>query len=447
MNQSRRDFLKRSSLAGLPMILGVPLLRGESYAHRLALSPSTVQFVTGTDRRQNMINVLTPLSNAINTAIQNKNIIVKPNCVLSGVPLCATHADALRGVLDFLRTITDKPILIAESSASNNTLQCFSEYGYSALTTEYAGVSFQDLNSSATQSLGGIVDKNGTGGSINLISQFANPHNFIISVCRLKTHNTVVATATVKNILMASPALASKVIMHGGDYSTAGAQTLTKNLFFLANTVLPDLAVVDGAENMEGCGPIGMTADGCAALPVTQNLALAGFDPIAVDRVGIHLMGVNPNYTQYLKWCGDAQLGNYDMSNIVVNGPGLAPYVKTFRLHDNISGQIAWISSASARGEPRNTCAFMKVSEIASIPGRGARITVSIPRSNEVNLAVHNAKGDRICSLAHEWLQSGRYEFTWEGRDGYGNLLSNGIYAIVLRIEDASMYRLTRIVR
>ena len=59
---------------------------------------SSVAFVTGTDRRAMMHEVIKPFEKQIRNGVKGKQLIIKPNMVSTTVPLCATHVDALRGL-------------------------------------------------------------------------------------------------------------------------------------------------------------------------------------------------------------------------------------------------------------------------------------------------------------------------------------------------------------
>ena len=89
---------------------------------------------------------------------------------------------------------------------------------------------------------------------------FVDPHNYIISLSRLKTHNTVIMTAATKNMLMAAPlnipaingnpAFNDKRKMHSG-----GPRWLHYNMYQVAKHVRADLSIIDGVEGMQGNGP------------------------------------------------------------------------------------------------------------------------------------------------------------------------------------------------
>ena len=105
-----------------------------------------------------------------------------------------------------------------------------------------------------------IVDGNAHPLAVNIIDTFLDPHNYIISLTRLKTHSDVVATLSVKNIVMGSPVSHYKQIkaegrneksfMHSG-----GFKNIHFNIFLIAQHARPQLSILDGLEGMEGNGP------------------------------------------------------------------------------------------------------------------------------------------------------------------------------------------------
>jgi uncharacterized protein (DUF362 family) len=96
-------------------------------------------------------------------------------------------------------------------------------------------------------------------------------------------------------------------------------------------------SVIDGYEGMEGEGPLRGT-------PVASRLALASTDCVAVDRVGVEVMGVNPAWPGYLQYCADAGLGVYDLDKIELRAEAPLDAVrKTYKLHPRIQKQLEWM--------------------------------------------------------------------------------------------------------
>ena len=63
-------------------------------------------------------------------------MVIKPNFVNTVNQLAASHADAMRGILDYLSERFKGPVVIAESSAGN-TQQGYENFKYAALPAEY----------------------------------------------------------------------------------------------------------------------------------------------------------------------------------------------------------------------------------------------------------------------------------------------------------------------
>ena len=342
MRHERREFLKTAALGVAGMALA-PFGRIRTAAGAVPpAGDSQVSFARGGDRRMLIRQVLQPLEESIRAGIGDRQVIIKPNCVWDDNPLCASDVAAIRGVLDFLKPFHRKTVLIAESTASpNGTMKAFADYGYTGLAREY-DVQLVDLNlqSHSQQWILG-ADRHPLG--IQIIDAFMDPRNYIISLARLKTHNSVVCTLALKNMLMASPVNVphrdpafvvnqhQKRKMHEG-----GADGINFNLYLMAHKVRPALAVIDGFVGMEGNGPRSGT-------PVEHGIALAGLDVIAVDRIGLALMGINYAEVGYLQWCSAAGLGTGQIERIEVLGGPWRPYVRRYRLSDNIGTQLEWL--------------------------------------------------------------------------------------------------------
>ena len=205
MVRNRRDFLKKMVYSAGGLALGPNVFRNNLLAKQQADIESRISFVTGTDRQEMIYSVLQPFENEIETAIANKQIIIKPNNVTAQIPLCATHVDAVRGILEFLKPLTDQKIIIAESTAAGaqSTFVGFENYGYLPLSKEY-NVKLIDLNDQPS-TLRWIMGENFHPLPINIINTYLDPDIFIISATRLKTHDNIFATLSLKNIVMGAP--------------------------------------------------------------------------------------------------------------------------------------------------------------------------------------------------------------------------------------------------
>jgi len=355
----RRGFMKQISFGSAGLALGSLGISGcasnVKYAGAVKRRSSIgsgnrpVSFVTGTDQQEASYQVLKPLEGEIESAIQDKQVVIKINSgqVAKELWLNATDKNFIRGILDFLKPVYDKQVIVAESTAAGptekgitSTFMGFENYNYMPLLREY-NVKFIDLNDEPTTTKW-ILDENRHPLGINIINTFLDPNVYLISATRLKSHNCVISTLSLKNTVMASPinhfrqkerqGRNEKPYMHSG-----GNRGLSFNIFQLAQLgVQPDLAVLDGVVGMEGNGPVRGT-------PIEQGVAIASTDWLAADRLGVELMGADYNDVKYLNWCGDAGMGQDNLSEIDIIGPDYTEHITKYKMHDNIEQQLAWV--------------------------------------------------------------------------------------------------------
>lgn len=287
----------------------------------------TVALISGSGRRDNVRRALELVADDVRHAVSGKRLVmIKPNFVTCYHPLAATHVDAVRGVLDFIRPLVDGDIVVAEGAAMGPTAVGFWRYGYRALKREY-GVRLANLNRGRTVK----VEVRGRGGATRHVpvAGMAVDADCRISVAMLKTHDTVVATLTYKNMAMgAVSGIFNKRKMH------QGYAEINRSLSMMAPRVFPHVAVIDGMTGMEGDGPARGT-------PVPMGVALAGTDFVAVDAAGAHLMGIDPYDMGYLWQCHEAGLGEARLDNIEVVGEEASAHARRFRRHPDHDRQVA----------------------------------------------------------------------------------------------------------
>jgi uncharacterized protein (DUF362 family) len=302
---------------------------------------SPVAFTTGTDRMQMIFDVMKPFHSELKAAIKNKKLVIKPNMVVTNKDLCATHKDALKAVLEYLKPIYKGQILIAESSAFVNSFDGFKNYGYTDLEKDY-NIKFVDLNTQKTGKPFFIVDKDLHLEKIETADIFTDPEYYIISLSRLKTHNFVVMTAGIKNIVMGAP-LNPGTVVNGGrplnyksNMHAGGPRWLHYNMFLLAQSIRPDFTIIDGVEGMEGNGPINGT-------PVNHRVALAGFDVVAIDSICSRLMGIPVENVGYINYCAAGGMGNIDRAKIeIIGSKSPEDNIIAYKLGSNADFQLDW---------------------------------------------------------------------------------------------------------
>ncbi len=337
--RSRRSFLKTSLFGGAAAIAAAKLPKAEA----ARLDPETpgkptsrVSLAAGDDRAKIAFDSLTPFKREIAAAIGSKRVVLKPNNVIINVPLCASNAQNLEGIIEFLHSIGKTDIVIAESPANGSAMDGFANYGYDKLAAKY-NVKLVNLDTEGYEVVYCIDQKDFQPHAVRVATMLKDPgNNFVISAAKLKTHDLVGITLSLKNIVVGSGIKDSgaglgrpgsgggrsdKPLMHGG-----GTWGINYNLFQLSTVLHPDLAVIDGYEGMEGTGPVNGTA-------ISQKVCVASLDWLAADRVGAELMGVDFSKIGYLSYCARAgNRGQGDLSKIQIVGGAIKDYAKTYQL-------------------------------------------------------------------------------------------------------------------
>ncbi len=304
--------------------------RGELY--RRTAPPARVSLVKGTNRRDMVYKALRLIEDDVLGAIRGREVWIKPNVVTPINPLGSLHVDAVRGILDFLAPHYKKTITIGES-ATLDTWKGFETYGYFALEKEY-DVKLVDLNRVGEFEYRYVIDKNNRPIPIRIVKAFLRPNRFMISAAPMKTHNIVLVTLSLKNVILGAPLndykKNDKGLMHTGSNSTAN-DICHYNMFHIGQEVFPDLAVIDGFQAMEGKGPAWGT-------PVDARVVLAGLDPVATDTLGATVMGFDARKAGYLADMSDAGMGQGDLAKITVLGTPLDQCRYHFKLDDRTAG-------------------------------------------------------------------------------------------------------------
>jgi len=358
-DHSRRQFLRHGLYGGAALLaspLVGPLDRAAGAALAEGASPprpgaaaARVALTTGKDRADMTFRALREFRAEVAAAIGNKQVVIKPNNVSTSVPLCATHADNLEAILEFLKSIgKHRNVMIAESCAGGSTLTGYDNYGYGPVARKY-GARLVDLDQLPFEVVGCLDERDMRPHPVRLSSLLMDPDVYLISAAKPKTHDTVVATLSLKNIVMAAPikapvngaARSDKRLVHGG-----GTWAINYNLAALAPRLHPDLAVIDGYEGMEGNGPV-------RGSRVDHRVCIVSPDWLAADRVGIELMGIDFANVGYLNYCVQyGNLGVADLESIEILGPALKEHIVKYRLSDSTENQLRWRQPIRGVGTP-----------------------------------------------------------------------------------------------
>ncbi len=344
--------------------------------HQPSNLKSQVALIRGDDRYDNIAQTLELLARSIDLS-QKQNVLIKPNFVVTHKPLATTHVDAVQAVLDFVRSRYAGPITIAEGPATQPAAEGFRCYGYERLAKAY-DTTLMDLNCDEPLPVE-VYDWRLRPLRLHLARSVVES-DFRISVGPPKTHDVVIVTLSLKNMIMGS--LISRFAHGHPSKSGSGPKfgqisrflwrlvpqwvrrlppaewmeframsylepsdkmkmhqsypIINLNLALIAPLVAPHLAVIDAFEAMEGNGP----SNGS---PVPLRLALASTDALAADVVGTALMGFDAEDVGYLYYCRRFGLGSGDLAQIEILGNAtLAECIRTFRPHETYQRQRRW---------------------------------------------------------------------------------------------------------
>ncbi|HIK98373.1 MAG TPA: DUF362 domain-containing protein [Dehalococcoidia bacterium] len=281
-----------------------------------------VSLVSGADRTSTVPEALALISDQVQ--IPDRPVLIKPNFVSTLNQLSATPVNAVRATLTFLKSKGVNEFTIAAGPAIGSADDGFNNYNYRPLADEFS-VTWLDLNTDETVKVAAFDDK--------LNAQYLNmsrtmSESYVVSVTRTKTHNNVVVTLGLKNILVGTLAGKSeKEKIHRG--SKAINLTLAK----MAQHIAPDLTVLDGTEGMQGNGPV-------SGDPIDSRITLASAHSIAADVIGLQAMGYRLDQVGYLRYA--MELRRLTLDDIEVVGERVEDVKIDFRPHDNIASQLTW---------------------------------------------------------------------------------------------------------
>jgi len=232
-------------------------------------------------------------------------VLIKPNfCTAklssSGV---TTNLKIVDGLIKLVLEVGGSPIIGEGSIYPLSTSKVFEKLGVYELGTKY-GVDVMDLNE---DEIAEVSVPNSLILETIRIAKTALTCDKIISVAKLKMHEIVKVSLSLKNMKGVLPGIEKHVTHRKG---------LEKAIADLCSIIKPTMAVIDGIE-----GGAGATA--LMGKPVESNLILAGNDPVAVDAIASYIMGFNTSEIGVLKYASIKGVGTANIQNINVKGEEL----------------------------------------------------------------------------------------------------------------------------
>ncbi len=164
--------------------------------------------------------------------------------------------------------------------------------------------------------------------SFSIINPLANA-DFIVNLCRLKTHALCNMSAAVKNMYGSIPGL-----MKAEQHARFPAQKdFSRYLIDLCCTVAPSISVIDAVVAMEGNGPAGGTLK-------KVGLVMSSANPFVLDLVASRIMGYDIDDVLTVKNSALRGLCPEKHEDVTVVGVSVDEYVSDFKRPDSSAGGL-----------------------------------------------------------------------------------------------------------
>ncbi|MFB3777460.1 MAG: DUF362 domain-containing protein [Bryobacteraceae bacterium] len=305
---------------------------------------STVSLIKGDNRRKNIYESLLAIDDQIRPGLSRKKyVLIKPNGLDPSRQVGTTHPDAIHGILDYLAPRFKGPVVLADC-ANVPSKRAYDEYGWASIAAQHKplDLSVAVVNESPRHELAMGIDFDLHLIPIQLAAQALDPDAYLISCSVMKNHNMVVATLSVKNVVVGMtltppPGVRAAFAQNDRRKYHVGIRQGNYNLYVATKRMMGNwgLGVIDGYEGMEGNGPWSGT-------PVAHRIALASTDFLAADRVGVECMGIDAGWPGYLNYCYQDGLGQWDLSKIDVVGAKIADVRIKYRHHADVDRMLQW---------------------------------------------------------------------------------------------------------
>jgi len=218
-------------------------------------------------------------------------VLIKPNLVTTSAHPVTTASQCCAALITYIRSCSHADIVIGEGTGDPTcqTRDVFDLLGYGKLSSQY-GVGLVDLNEAPVRRL--------TNTHCRLFPEIYLPEivftHYVVSVPVLKAHTLAGMTGTLKNMVgLAPPAYYRRG--SGGWKKSFFHTDIHRAIKELNSYRTSDLSLVDAS-----VGLADFHLGGRRCEPPVGKI-LAGSDPVAVDRMGAELLGLDWESIPYLQ--------------------------------------------------------------------------------------------------------------------------------------------------
>ncbi len=226
-------------------------------------------------------------------------VVLKPNLIMAKTPSVpvTTHPLVVKCIVRWLREHGVKNITLAESSGGLYTAEhmknIYHACGMKALEPDLTlNMDFSAKTIHCPEEFANH--------SFHIITPIANA-DYIINICKLKTHAMTGYSGGIKNLFGVIPGL-EKPQMH---YRWPDIENFSRMLLELAQVVNPQLTIIDAIDAMEGNGPTSGTSH-------PLHMLLASRDFYTQDYFAASLMKLDPMGIAMIRQAVDSGLAKPD---------------------------------------------------------------------------------------------------------------------------------------
>lgn len=246
-------------------------------------------------------------------------IVIKPNLIMAkstDVP-ATTHPAVIRAVALWLKNRGCTNVTLAESSGGPYLAE------YMKTVYRVCGISRlsdvlnlnMDFSSKPVHCPDGFKNH-----SFNIITPVTDA-DYIINICKLKTHSMTGMSAGIKNLFGVIPGL-EKPQLH---YLWPDIEDFSNMLLELAHIVNPNLTIIDAIDAMEGNGPTGGTSH-------PLGLLLGAKDFYTQDYFAATLMKLDPEHIVMIRQA--MEKGLVKQNEIELRGDSVPQDLTPFKIPD-----------------------------------------------------------------------------------------------------------------
>ena len=342
-------------------------------------------------------------------AIAGQTVIIKPNLVIASPSTSGitTDPEVVRAIVDLALAAGAARILIAEGSCVQPAPFGPCGYGFFQTYDPQGRITLVDLCKQADR----LVSVGKPGGMVYqqmwLPDPVTGPDAIFISAAKLKTHNCVGATLSMKCLVgMAPPSIYT--VTNEWPRQDLHYRGIAESIIDLNCARPVDFAVIDGIWGMEGEGPTSGKA-------IQADLVFAGLNPTAVDLVALQAIQIPQLTVPYLYYAGALGMGPTSVNGVTVKGDAYTPVPFT----PAPTPPIVWHPAAVPNQLTR---------------GQSATISYQMPGACYTRLEIVQdsdaTPGVTLVKTLHDWTArpAGVESMVWNGTADNGSPVAPGLY-------------------